>query len=125
MRRESYPLDSMRDVLQTFSEFGIGFFAGTTATGTLADVFAEIQLQLQERGDVENITEVVSLDAALLEVTTESRILFDAEVQVPIASVRFSGTIKEEKETTSFNEVWHFQKDLKNSRWLVTGIQQN
>lgn len=83
---------------------------------TLPEVFAEIQLQLNERGDVENYTEVVSLEADLLEAINE--------FQIPVASVKFSGQLKENKNMLpiSFNETWHFKKE--NGAWKVAGIQQ-
>ena len=81
-------------------------------------VFAEIQLQLQERGDAENITEVVTLDAELLDAVVEDN--------SQIASIRFSGLVREDNQpvTTILNEIWHFQKLSSTTPWLVTGIQQ-
>ncbi len=85
---------------------------------TAPEVYAEIQLQLQERGDTHNQTEVVKLDANLLDVTDE--------LQQTIASISFSGLIRENAdEPTSFNEIWHFKKLNTESKWLVAGIQQN
>lgn len=84
---------------------------------TTPDVCAEIQLQLSERGAAENYTDVVELRAELLEAVNE--------FQVPVASVRFSGLLKEAKEAVpvSFEEVWHFRGDA-NHCWRVAGIQQ-
>lgn len=82
------------------------------------EVFGEIQLQLQERGDALNQTEVVSLNALLLETTTEA--------QGMVASVAFSGLIKENGDTEkSFSEIWHFSKDISKNNWIVTGVEQN
>ena len=85
---------------------------------TTPEIFNEIQHQLHERGDTENVTEVVTLDAILLDV--------DLQQLNSVASVRFSGLIREDfnKAAAAFNEIWHFQQD-NNSRWLVAGIQQN
>ncbi|OGT37543.1 MAG: hypothetical protein A3F11_02685 [Gammaproteobacteria bacterium RIFCSPHIGHO2_12_FULL_37_14] len=83
------------------------------------EVFAEIQLQIQERGEAINRTEVVQLDAALLDTAIEFQVL--------LASVQFSGLIKEDTNqtaATSFKEVWHFRKENINPRWIVAGIQQ-
>lgn len=83
------------------------------------EMFAEIQLQLQERGGAPQQTDVVQLDAALLEVTTEGN--------RNIASVRFHGLIREEKNAApiSFDEVWNLVKPVDGSRgWMVAGIQQ-
>lgn len=82
------------------------------------EVFGEIQLQLQERGNIANTTEIIDLNAELLEVTPEFQML--------VASVLFSGNSRENNadNVTHFNEIWHFQKDIYSSKWLVTGIQQ-
>ena len=78
------------------------------------EVFAEIQLQLQERGNEANKTEVVSLEAELL------------DAAIDLASVRFSGSMKEDPNSAAapFKELWHFRKDNRNARWLVAGIEQ-
>lgn len=83
---------------------------------TSPEVFAEIQLQIQERGDALNITEVISLDAELVDIDSASQ----------NASVDFSGMIKEtpEKPAEPFKELWHFQKDMTKNKWTVTGVQQ-
>lgn len=80
------------------------------------EVCAEIQLQFQERGDTYNQTEVVTVDATLLDVKTEAK---------TVASVQFSGLIREDghKVAATFDEIWHFVKE--DNRWLVAGIQQN
>lgn len=64
-------------------------------------------------------TDVVTLDASLLEVVTEG--------DKHWASVRFSGQIRETAGSapTPFAEVWHLSKPVSGeSGWLVTGIQQ-
>ena len=83
------------------------------------EMFAEVQLQLQERGTAPQQTDVVQLNAALLEVVTEGN--------RHIASVRFNGLIREEKDAapSNFDEVWNLVKPVDGSRgWLVAGIQQ-
>jgi len=84
---------------------------------TAPEVFAEIQLQLQERGTVVNQTEVVSIDAELLDLTTSGQ---------TTATVLFSGQVREEAgaEPSSIKEMWHFNKDLFRPVWIVSGIQQ-
>jgi predicted lipid-binding transport protein (Tim44 family) len=86
---------------------------------TTPEVYAEIQMQLQERGNAVNHTDVVSLNSELLEAITEQ--------QATVASVRFSGMVKEDSihTPTAFNEVWHFKKESDYARWVVAGIQQN
>ena len=84
---------------------------------TTPEVFAEIQLQLQERGDEENYTEVVQLNGEVLEAANEFGALH--------VSTRFSGLIKESKNepATHFDEIWHFEKEP-GKRWAVAGVQQ-
>lgn len=86
---------------------------------TSPDVFAEIKMQLHERGNQENVTDVVTLDAELLDAVVE--------YQDIIASVRFTGLIKEEVNTPAIalNEVWHFRKAANSDNWITAGIQQN
>lgn len=87
---------------------------------TTPEMFAEINMQIRERGEAKQQTEVVTLDAQMVEVVTEGN-------QV-IASVRFSGLIREEEggKAEPFNEIWHVHKSLaqQNAPWLVAGIQQ-
>jgi predicted lipid-binding transport protein (Tim44 family) len=86
---------------------------------TTPEMFAEISMQLQERGNAAQTTEVISVNASLLEVVTENN--------HAIASVRMSGQLSENKGAAeSFDEIWHVQKDLQNDKavWLLAGIQQ-
>jgi predicted lipid-binding transport protein (Tim44 family) len=83
------------------------------------EIFAEVQLQYEERGRTQQQTDVVELDAALLEVVTDNN--------QHIASVRFHGQLREESGAAAapFDEIWHLTKPLDGSRgWLVAGIQQ-
>lgn len=86
---------------------------------TSPEVFAEIQLQLQDRGAEENQTEVVSLDSELLEATSVT--------EGTEATVKFSGMIKEvvNQPAAPFEELWHFRKSGTQQNWLVVGVQQN
>lgn len=85
---------------------------------TSPEIFAEIQLQLQERGEALNQTDVVSIDAELLDVTYEQ--------YMTIATVQFSGMVREEQnaELVAIKELWHFQKFEVKPAWVVAGIQQ-
>lgn len=84
---------------------------------TAPEVLGEIQMQLQERGNEDNHTEVVSLDAELLDIANEG--------MMTTASVRFSGLIKENSDQAeSFNEIWHFRKYQQTTQWVVSGVQQ-
>ena len=83
------------------------------------EMFAEIKLQMDERGTATQQTDVVTLNAELLEVVTEG--------QQYIASVHFSGMIREKSDAAAspFEEVWNLAKPVDGSRgWAVAGIQQ-
>ena len=87
---------------------------------TTPEIFAEISMQIRERGDVEQQTEVVSLNAQIREVVREDN--------YTIASVRFSGLVREEANANPepFDEVWHVRRDEndRSGTWLISGIQQ-
>ena len=88
---------------------------------TTPEMFAEISMQIGERGGVPQKTEVVSVEAQMVEVVTEGG--YD------IASVRFYGLMREAPGANpeSFDETWHVRRkagDRKDS-WLIAGIQQN
>lgn len=86
---------------------------------TSPEMFAEIQLQLSERGHAAQHTEVVAVDAEILS--------YAEEPQRHVLSVRFHGQIREEPEAspTDFNELWHLTKPVVGSSgWVVAGIQQ-
>src|SRR5690606_37523243 len=87
---------------------------------TTPELFAELKQQIDERGDVAQQTEVVFIDAALLDVTTQGN--------QAVASVRFTGELREAPDALAepFDEIWHVEKDLNDSRsaWLLAGIQQ-
>lgn len=83
------------------------------------EMFAEIKMQISERGAAAQETDVVTLNAELLEVVTEDH--------QHIASVRFSGMIREETGAAAapFDEVWNLTKQLDGSKgWTISGIQQ-
>ncbi len=86
---------------------------------TTPEMFAEIRLEMQERGDAPQQTDVVTLNADLLDVAEEARQY--------VASVRFHGSIRETAGAApeAFDEVWHLTKPVDGSRgWAVAGIQQ-
>lgn len=83
-------------------------------------LFQEIESDMRGRGNTPQKTEVLTLDAKVVEVVTER--------DHYIASVRFTGLIRDDGATQpeSFSEVWHLQKPLNGkSGWLVAGIQQD
>ena len=85
---------------------------------TAPELFAEIRMQFQERGGKVQETDVMQLDAELLEVVTEDK--------RHIASVHFSGQLREDDAApAAFAEIWHLAKPTDGSRgWNVAGIQQ-
>jgi predicted lipid-binding transport protein (Tim44 family) len=86
---------------------------------TTAEMFAEIKLQIQERGATANVTDVVTVDAELLGLETLGNEYF--------ASVKFSGMIKEDANAPAeaFKEVWNLTKPLNGQGgWTLAGIQQ-
>lgn len=87
---------------------------------TTPEMFAEIQLQIFDRGESLNVTEVVSLNAQML-----ASEIYEHE-NPSLTSVEFSGLIRENSQQNAepFKEVWNFCKDPQKQTWLVAGIQQ-
>lgn len=86
---------------------------------TTPEMFAAIRLELQDRQGATQQTDVVQIDAEVLDVAEES----DRQV----VSVRFHGLIRELREGGAhpFDEVWHLVKPRDGSReWAIAGIQQ-
>jgi predicted lipid-binding transport protein (Tim44 family) len=86
---------------------------------TTPEMFAEIKLEIDERGGGTQQTDVVTLNADLLDVAEENRQY--------VASVRFHGAIRETEGAApaAFDEVWHLTKPVDGNRgWAVAGIQQ-
>jgi predicted lipid-binding transport protein (Tim44 family) len=84
------------------------------------ELYAQIASDIEARGATAQKTDVVTLNADVLEVVTEG----DAYV----ASVNFTGMIREEANAaaTPFSEIWHLEKPVNgNTGWLISGIQQN
>jgi len=86
---------------------------------TTPEMFAEVRMNIADRGPVAQETDVVSIDAQVLDVAEEeSRYL---------VSVRFSGLIREDKaaEPEPVDEIWHLIKPRDGkSGWVLAGIQQ-
>lgn len=86
---------------------------------TTPEMFAELKMQLTERGVSPNHTDVVSLEAELqgIETTADEH----------LASVRFSGMIREADNAPAeaFNEIWVLSKPVSGAGgWLLAGLQQ-
>ena len=87
---------------------------------TTPEMYAEISMQVKERGTAPQKTEVVSLDADVVEAVLEDG--------YEIASVRFWGLMRENDAANPepFDEVWHVRKKAGDGKapWLIAGIQQ-
>lgn len=86
---------------------------------TSPEMFAELKLQIQERGESANVTDVAKLDAELLGMETVGNDY--------LASVKFSGLIKESENAAiePFAEVWNLSKPIAGQGgWVLAGIQQ-
>ena len=82
-------------------------------------LFEELKKDLLARGNEKQQTDVLALNADLLEVVTEG--------DKHWASVRFSGTVRESpsEAPTGFEEVWNLAKPVSGSSgWQLAGIQQ-
>jgi predicted lipid-binding transport protein (Tim44 family) len=82
-------------------------------------MFESIRQDLLQHGAVGQQTDVVTLNAELLEATTEG--------DTHWASVRFSGMIREDAagQPEAFEEVWNLAKPASGaSGWVLAGIQQ-
>jgi predicted lipid-binding transport protein (Tim44 family) len=82
------------------------------------DMLKEVRRDLESRG-AHRATEVVSLDADVLEVVTEGDRHW--------ASVRYTGVVREDGDPAAkpLDEVWNLSKPVDGSTgWLLAGIQQ-
>jgi predicted lipid-binding transport protein (Tim44 family) len=86
---------------------------------TTPEMFAELKMDIAEHVASEQQTEVVSVEADVIEVVQEPTQF--------VVSVRFSGLIREGKGTPAepFDEMWHLVKARVGTQgWLLSGIQQ-
>lgn len=86
---------------------------------TTPDLFAAIREEIESLGCVPQRTEVVTLDAELLEVVSEAT--------RHVASVRYHGMLREgaDAPAVAFDEIWHLVMPADGADgWRVAGIQQ-
>ena len=85
---------------------------------TTPEMFAEIKMSIEERGGAKQHTDVVSINADVLEVAEEANRY--------VVSVRFTGTIREDNANSDpVDEIWHLTKPRDGaSGWQLAGIQQ-
>jgi predicted lipid-binding transport protein (Tim44 family) len=84
------------------------------------DLYREIEADIRATGDTPQHTEVLTLEAEIIEVAEEAGSY--------VVSVRFSGTVREtaDQEGAPFREIWHLQKPVSGrGGWVVAGIQQS
>lgn len=87
---------------------------------TTPEMFASVKLDLQDRKGAPQQTDVVQLDAQVVDHAEENGQY--------VVSVRFHGLIREEKDAaaSAFDEVWHLVKPVDGSReWAIAGIAQS
>lgn len=84
---------------------------------TTPEMFAELQMDIRERGAAAQKTEVLDLDGDVLEVVEEANRY--------IVSVRFTGSLREDGEVNAVDEIWHLTKPRQGAGgWVLAGIQQ-
>lgn len=84
---------------------------------TTPELFASLRLDLQERGTAKQQTDVMQLDAEVVDTAQEQGQW--------VVSVRFHGLIREaiDQGAEPFDELWHLVKPLDDSRdWAIAGI---
>ncbi len=84
---------------------------------TTPELFASLRLDLQERGAAAQQTDVVQLDAELVDTVREGNQW--------IASVRFHGLIREDagQGAEAFDELWHLVRPAQGEgEWAIAGI---
>lgn len=86
---------------------------------TTPEMFAELKMELAERGAAAQKTEVMTINAAVMDV--------DENADRYLVSVRFTGVMRDDsaEPDESFDEVWHLMKSRTGSAgWALAGIQQ-
>lgn len=86
---------------------------------TTPEMFAEIRMNIAERGDSTQETDVVTIDAAVIDVAEE-------ETRY-VVSVHFNGLVREDKDAAAepVDEIWHLVKPRDGKTgWVLAGIQQ-
>jgi len=86
---------------------------------TTPEMYAEIKLDLDERGSTPARTEVTRIEAMVVEAVEEAG--------RQVVSVRFTGEIIEDGASAEpFDEIWHLTRPVSGKGgWVVAGIQQS
>jgi predicted lipid-binding transport protein (Tim44 family) len=85
---------------------------------TTPEMFAMAKLELQDRGNKAQTTDVVKVDAEVLDLAKEG--------ERQVVSVRFHGQIREDigAKAEDFDEIWHLVRFGDSPSWAISGIQQ-
>ncbi|HEY5761598.1 MAG TPA: TIM44-like domain-containing protein [Rhodocyclaceae bacterium] len=86
---------------------------------TTPEMFAELKMDIAERGSAPQHTDVVEIDAEVIEAVEEGSRY--------VVSVRFRGQLREEEDgpLVTIDELWHLVKPREGKAgWLLAGIQQ-
>lgn len=86
---------------------------------TTPEMFAELKMNIDERAGATQHTDVLNINADVLEVAEEANRY--------VVSVHFTGQIREEANgpAEGFDEIWHLTKPRDGKTgWLLAGIQQ-
>jgi len=86
---------------------------------TTPEMFAELKMDLADRGAAEQHTDVVRIEGDVIDV--------EENADGYVVSVRFTGETREGDSSTTeaFDEIWHLSKPRQGSGgWLLAGIQQ-
>lgn len=86
---------------------------------TTPEMFAELKMDIVERGQAASQTEVLAIEAKVIDVAEEST--------QHVVTVRFTGTVRDAADPApeAFDELWHLTKPRQgNGGWVLAGIQQ-
>ncbi len=86
---------------------------------TTPEMFAELKMDIVERGNVGTQTEVQTIEAKVIDVADEGN--------NHVVTVRFTGTVRDAADPApeAFDELWHLVKPRQgNGGWVLAGIQQ-
>lgn len=86
---------------------------------TTPEMFAEIKMAISERGGATQTTDVVTINADVVDVEEQDNRY--------VVSVRFTGLVRDadEPQPQAIDEIWHLTKPRSGSGgWILAGIQQ-
>ena len=80
------------------------------------EVVDHLKTEIESRGNTVNRTDVVTLDAQLIG--------FETDVDEQIATVAFTGMLREEQDAAAaeINELWIMSRPVSGGGWVLSGI---